>query len=444
MKSITVCPSRWDELERNTIERGLPFFPTKASSRAVLLLHECGHIVFRSDTRKGTREHMLWVEACDNAINEFVVDVFRMPPFNYRGDKLDKLEAAMNATGSYQKRFHGMTAEEIYEILKKERDDKQKAQKDPSQKQKPGEPPPEGGDPQPGEGDPEEQEGEGDPSEQPGEGDESEGGDDGSGGSGNGTDISEMFGNDFGDAIPESGIPDDLGELVENAMKDYAERHGDKLHSPNGSATTRELSEAAKKPPVLLSEILRKIRDVVQEVSYSYRRVGKNDTWGMRQGLQMRMPAPSNTPSSIVKELCIVVDASGSMSDEELACANRIINDAFKHVRSHKVRRLVFTSSVVEDVDLTPITKAPIHHTGGTCISSIIDYMEKPTLNQDVKRNNKPIKPSAIILITDGYDSPDSIKRFESWKHLGRLRTILIKNPNGVFPGVVFHADVVG
>lgn len=452
-KSITVIPSKWDEIRACTTERKLPWFPTEACARAVLLLHEAGHIVFRSKSRKGRRDHMLWVMATDYAINDFIVDVFQMPPFNYRGDKLAQLEAALAATGCYDKRFHGLSAEEIYEILKQEQGQKQPSQQ-PQQQQGGNQPqqPSSGGssgeeseDSQtPSQGD-----GEGD-SEEDQDGDEDpssdEGGEGGSGSDGDGqegSDIRSMFGDDFGENIPESDIPEDIQQLIENTLTNYAERHGEKLHSPKGSCSSREVEAAAKKPPIPLSTVLKRIRDTVPQHEYNYRNIGRNDMWHIRQGGRTRLPSAAPSPSDLLRELVIVIDASGSMSEEELTNANRIVTDAFKHVKSHKIRRLVFTTVVVDDQELTPQSKAPIRHTGGTCISSIIDYMDNPTKNPDPKKNGKPIKPSAIILITDAMDSESSIKRFEKWRHLQRLRTIIVKSPGANFPGVTFHVDVI-
>lgn len=430
-RSIMVVPSKWDEMRQNTLDRGLPWFPTEAVGRAVLLCHEIGHIIFRSESRMGGREAELWNQATDFAINEFVVGIFQAPPFNYRGDKLSKLEAAMSAAGCYDKKYFGKTAEEIYDLLKQERDKNNKG------KGKQGAQGAGGG--QSGQG----QRGAGPQGQQPSKGKGQGQGQQPGQGQG-GKDITNMHdGKDFGGGVPDSGTPKDLGELIDNELQDYVRKNQDKMHNPNGNYTCREMNEAAKKPPVPLSEILKKIRDVIPESHYDYRRVGKNDAWQTMHGLSTRLPSSSPSPGTKVREIVVVIDASGSMSDTELACANRLVMEAFKHVKGHKVRRIVFTTQVVQDDELTPETKAPIHHTGGTHIASIIPYFDNPTLNPKAKNNQKPINPSVVILLTDACDSEDSIRQFEKWKHLSKLRTIILRNPHGDFPGVNWHCDTI-
>lgn len=417
-RSIMIVPSKWDEMRQNTNERGLPWFPTEAVGRAVLMCHEIGHIIFRSESRMNHREADLWNQATDFAINEFVVGIFQAPPFNYRGDKLSKLEAAMSAAGCYDKKYFGKTAEEIYDLLKQERD---KNNKGKGKRGAQGAGGGQGGQGQPGAGQQGQQPGKGKgQGQQPGQGQ-------------GGNDITNMHdGKDFGSGVPDSGTPKDLGELIDNELQDYVRKNQEKMHNPNGNCTCREMNEAAKKPPVKLSDVLRKLRDAAGKYDYNYRRIGKNDMWHQRMGNNVRLPAPIRSEADSCKCLIICVDASGSMSDDELKMANRLLQDAFAQTKNREVRRIVFTSKVVENQVFKPGMPAPIHHTGGTYISSIIDEIDKEKL-----------KPSAIILITDAYSSDSDIKRFENWRYLTRLRTVIVKNPGGDFPGVTYHADVI-
>jgi len=449
-KSITLCPSKWEEIRNNTIEQGKAWFPSEACGRAVLILHELIHIISKHPDRIGHRIEKKWITACDIVDNEMVVDILKLPPFHFKGDKLDKLEAAIAASGTYDKQYHGLAAEEVYALLP---DDPEGPGKNPNQppqqgqgkgqgeggqsgekpQEQPQQPPQEGEGEGAGEGQGEGQEGSGD---QPGEGNgDGEGEGSGGEGEGGGDDVSDMFGEDFGGGVPKSDVPEDMGELVENALKDYMERHGKKLHSRNGSAMSREMDEAAKKPVISLSEVLRKIRDTVPQKEYSYRNIGRNDMWMARMGMSLRMPSATPSKSDILRELVICIDASGSMSPEELKAANRIVLDAFKHVKGHKIRRIVFTSKIEEDVIVTEQEIPPIVWTGGTRIDSIIDEFEK-----------EKIKPSAVILITDAEDSEECKKRFESWKHLSKLRTIITKGYGGKhasFPGITFNVDKI-
>ena len=404
-KSITICPEMWDELMENTKQRGLPIFPTPACGRAVLVLHELLHIVNRHKEREGHRDHKLWIQACDYVVNEMVVDFLRMPPFNYRGDKLKQLEGALSATGLLDPKYYGKTAEEVYAAL-----EEQQEQQDKNGKPKAGG--------QPGQGAPDPN---GQPSDEDGEGD----------GDGEGGDISDMFGDDFGNDVPDSGIPKDLGELVQNALKDYSDRNSKKMHSPNGQGS-RDCAEAAKKPPVRLEDVLRKLCDTSSEVQYAYTRPGKNDAWLLRTHGNVRMPSPRPAAATKLKTLCLCVDSSGSMSNAELAIANRLLLEAFKHVKGREVRRIIFTTKVVENEVVRPDMIPPIKHSGGTRISSIIDEILE-----------KKINPSAIILLTDAESSEEDIKRFETFKFLNKMRTVIIRNPGAKFPGVCYHCDTI-
>jgi predicted metal-dependent peptidase len=121
------------------------------------------------------------------------------------------------------------------------------------------------------------------------------------------------------------------------------------------------------------------------------------------------------------------------MSQSELKAANRIFLDAFKHVKSHKIRRIIVTDRVCENIIVKQTDGVPpIRHTGGTYLASIIEELDKDR-----------VKPSVVILITDGFDMHDSMEKMARWKHVSKLRTILVRNPNGTYPGINFHCDEI-
>ena len=70
-------------------------------------LHELLHVVFMHSQRKGSRNHFLWCIACDYAVNSVLIDEMKMEP----PEELPCL---------YDKRFSGLPAEKIYELLLEE------------------------------------------------------------------------------------------------------------------------------------------------------------------------------------------------------------------------------------------------------------------------------------------------------------------------------------
>ena len=70
-------------------------------------LHELLHVVFMHSQRKGSRNYHLWCIACDYAVNSVLIDEMKMKP----PEELSYL---------YDRRFSGLPAEKIYELLLEE------------------------------------------------------------------------------------------------------------------------------------------------------------------------------------------------------------------------------------------------------------------------------------------------------------------------------------
>lgn len=80
------------------------FLELTPEERVFLMIHETMHIAYMHAGRRGSRDPALWNAACDYVINQQLVDAkFVMPK-----------------VGLLDKRFKGMSAEEVYEILKDE------------------------------------------------------------------------------------------------------------------------------------------------------------------------------------------------------------------------------------------------------------------------------------------------------------------------------------
>ena len=498
-KAIQVNPDLWNVMcdMAHHPEATDPWFPTDNAGMAYMTLRSCLQMVLKYDQRRGFRDRKIWAEAVDNITNQMLVDIFKMEPFNYKQgtDKHRQLQDVLSSTGRYDPRFFQQTVEQAYAILELERekesdedppeggegpegkgkpndesgkgkgkskkDDKKDEDKDDQGKPEKGE-----GEGQPGEGQgggeqdqedsgqnpnpqpaggagaDEQEQGEHEPESGEGDGDEEEDGegegddDDDDQGGAEAPSPQNMMGDDLGDGVPDSGINDDLGQLVDNACADYLERHGEKL-AGTGSAAAREVKLAKEKPKVTLTQVLKKIRDVLPGSQWSYRKPSRSDMAYFRKtGKRTRMPSSTPDPSDLVRELVIVIDFSASMDEPEIKKALNIFRHAFKHTgKGRKIRVIGFTTHVVFDDEFTEHTadKVRVGFSGGTNIFSAMQYID-----------DQKIRPSAIILCTDAECSTlDLIRR---WHYLPRLRTILIRASawgKAAMPGIVFDCDEI-
>ena len=381
----------------------------------------------------------------DIATNNMLVDTMTLAPFNYHGDKMTQYKKALAASGTFDERFRGKNTDEIYELIcAEEPEEEEPPTGDPGESgtaTNEGTPTPAGGGD--GESEDEDDDGQGN-GESEEDGEEQEQGT-GSGGQG-GTQKPptpppapppKPLDGDLADDL-DSGVPDDVEELIDNAMQDYLDRNAQ--YAPAGSSLAREMAEAKKKPPILMSQVLKKIRDVISGMVFDYRKPSRNDAFAVMLGSEGRMPSYHADPSDKLRELVVALDFSGSMGENERQTAFSLVRDAFKNVK-REIRLLVFTDHVVQDEVVTSSTVLTSGHSGGTCIASIIGYMDNPTICSDPSKNGRKIKPSAIVIVTDAVD-PGSMPLLERWRYKNRMRNIVIgtKLP---MPGLTFYVDCV-
>lgn len=82
------------------------------------LIHEILHVLLQHDKRRGSREHEVWNEACDYALNPIIHSESRFgktiqPPSAFTDGKWDYSKPII----LYDEKFDGMRAEDIYDIL---------------------------------------------------------------------------------------------------------------------------------------------------------------------------------------------------------------------------------------------------------------------------------------------------------------------------------------
>lgn len=88
------------------------FAKLKVDGIIFVLAHEVLHILLKHRLRMGTRLPRMWNHACDYVINRLLIE-----------GKVGKMPEGKEA-GLYDRRFDGMSEEKIYEILKREQEQK--------------------------------------------------------------------------------------------------------------------------------------------------------------------------------------------------------------------------------------------------------------------------------------------------------------------------------
>lgn len=292
-------------------------------------------------------------QACDYVINLKIVDEFGETRME-NGDLFIKPFDWI----LIDERFRGMSARQVFDILKKEKSDE-----------------PQGGN--------------------------------GGGGDGQGNNQGEGDGKDSGDTQPQRGgkpnrpmdthdwdgakaIPEDEAKTLEREI-DEAIRQGALVAGKLGSGGMRDLGNILQ-PKIDWRQVL---RDFITATC-----AGKDfSTW--RRPNRRFIASDIYMPSSIsehVEELVLAIDTSGSIGRRELANFLGEVKCVAEVVKPNRVRVLYWDTKIVADelyegdavTDLIRSTKPA--GGGGTDINCVCDYLA----------SNK-VKPQAVIVLTDGY-----------------------------------------
>jgi predicted metal-dependent peptidase len=292
-------------------------------------------------------------QACDYVINLKIVDEFGETRME-NGDLFIKPFDWI----LIDERFRGMSARQVFDILKKEKPDE-----------------PQGGN--------------------------------GGGGDGQGNNQGEGDGKDSGDTQPQRGgkpnrpmdthdwdgakaIPEDEAKTLEREI-DEAIRQGALVAGKLGSGGMRDLGNILQ-PKIDWRQVL---RDFITATC-----AGKDfSTW--RRPNRRFIASDIYMPSSIsehVEELVLAIDTSGSIGRRELANFLGEVKCVAEVVKPNRVRVLYWDTKIVADelyegdavTDLIRSTKPA--GGGGTDINCVCDYLA----------SNK-VKPQAVIVLTDGY-----------------------------------------
>lgn len=251
MRSIFYNPAFFDELSVDEI--------------IGVLAHEVMHIVLEHGLRRQGRDPRLWNYACDYAINPILIDCgFKLP-----------------AGGLFDRRFFGMSAEAIYDILEKEQTARKKQ-----------------GQGQPGQGQP------GDLPDVPGLG----------------SDLLE----------PVSASPEEAAKLREEVRNKVVQAATMGRLAGNMPASLQRAIDEVIHPPVPWQDILRPMmRSVVKH----------DESWSRRNRRFSSVYLPSQHSERIAR-IVVIGDTSGSITGDDLKRIGGSIIDIAEEVQPEQIHVL--------------------------------------------------------------------------------------------------------
>ena len=323
LKPVEVSQSRCDTMA--TDGKNIFYFPEwvlgcNEEELQGVLVHESLHVVYEHMIRRGNRHPKVWNIACDYVINAYLVY---------------DLGYTLPNGGCLDYKYHGMNAEEVYQILVKDEDALQDAIDQINQQNPQGE----------NSDDDEETSDTGQGNNISDDSDESDSDESDQDGESNG----EATGSDTGETTFDS-IPSAIGEVWDATTEDgepmndaemqelkgeiqRAVSMADKLHgmSEGGTSSGQGLAEANQDVSVDWKEELSNLLQSVVASDYSWSRLNRNHSW---RGINL----PSKVRSPQGGELAIAIDTSGSVSQHELNMFATEIQAMAEECRLEKIR----------------------------------------------------------------------------------------------------------
>lgn len=330
------CPTAYTDMIKIAYN---PLFIDSLESDVVMfvLVHEALHVMLKHGLRRGHRNPKGWNFACDYAINYQL----KQAGFTLWKDCL------------YDKRFADMGAEQIYDILKGEADERKDKGKDKGKGKQPG---PDG---QPG-----------------GQGQGSDPFDeDGWSNAGTGMD---------GDVHePENMGPAEKAKIEQEINQRTAQAATMGRLAGKLPAGMDRLIDGILNPPLPWYELL---RDYLNRVSHD------DENWNRRNRRISHCYLPRRWSESM-GEIIVIGDTSGSMGDDVFAQTGAEINEFIETVKPERTRVIWAddTDCALEEI-FEPGDEVVLHPKGGGGTD-----MRKPLLHVE------QFDPIVVILITDGY-----------------------------------------
>lgn len=297
-----------------------------------VLAHEVLHIALEHGLRRGGRDPRLWNVACDYAINLILIECgFKLP-----------------AGGLYDKKYAGMSAEQIYALLEKQRqDDKGK------------------GKPQSGSG----QSGDG----KPGNGQ--------SGGQGPSED--DLFGGLGQDLIePSFADPAEATKLRDEVRAKIVQATMMGRMAGNTPAGLLRAMDDLIYPPVPWQELLRPMMTQM---------VKSDENWSRRNRRFFDVYLP-NVQTTRIGTVVVIGDTSGSITNDDLKVIGGSVVDIAEDVTPEKIHVLWADSCVAGEQEFDRGDTIELKPKGGGGTDMRVPLARAAEL-----------EPDAVILITDGY-----------------------------------------
>jgi len=366
-----------------------------------VIIHEIMHNANFHFARQSTRDHNLWNQAADFAINIQIDDMRKdmntnvlSPP---KGILLDD-------------KYRGMMAEVIYDLLEKEQQGKPKP--------KPGQGQGQPGQGQPGQGQP----GQGQPG-QPGQGKPGQGqgqpgvppGDIRSPGSLDGVGKTIYEGNkELDDAKTEEELEKKWQDIRNNAAVKNA---------GSGSSSLDRWLRKANKPKINWRQELKKfVAQVFDELDYAYS--NKRFIWQ-----DMHLPGPKEVDTSSYEHVVIAIDTSGSINDDTLSKFSTEMMKLFKTYSIHDCTVIWCDSNIPKNgvqtfkiADKTfKLDKLHPVGGGGTSFKPPFEWIQKNL----IKRGKIP---AFVIYFTDAYGEAPSPGEYAIRTYGNRVLWVITEN----------------
>ncbi len=334
------------------------------------ICHEILHCAYNHFLRKGTRDPKIWNRAADYAINQIIAR--------------DKKMGEIRKTWLFHEMFNGMAAEEIYNILMEMKDDGN-----------------------------------------------------GNGGSGNmpkgGTldhhDLPQQ--GEYDDDEDADEFPDYTQEELEEFMESFKDAMISAASADGAPPEIRAMVQEYKEPKIdWRSKLNRTLRSLIKnDVTYMS---PSRRSWS--NGIGYGMPIFPGLKPDVDIDICIALDASGSISSEMLRDFLSEVYGITQQFSQFKMRILTFDTSVYEVHDYTngqeeQILSYPVKGGGGTLFTAVWDFMKEDEYC-----------PKQLVMFTDG-------EPWGSWGDKDYCETLFIvhSNPKVEAPfGVTVHYELEG
>ncbi|AFC21661.1 HNH endonuclease [Cronobacter phage vB_CsaM_GAP32] len=344
------------------------------SNLIAAICHEILHCAYNHFLRKGTRDRLLWNKAADYAINQII--------------NRDKKMGEIRKTWLFDPRFEGMPAEEIYNILIKEQE--------------------EGG----------------------------------SGSSSGGSSSKSKGGTLDHHDIPQQGDPSDEDdestefpghsqEELEEFMEAFKDAMISAAMAEGAPKEIRAMIQEYKEPKIdWRSKLNRTLRSLIKnDVTYM---MPSRRSWS--RGIGYGMPIFPGLKPDVDIDICVALDASGSISTEMLRDFLSEVYGITQQFSQFKLRILTFDTSVYEVHDYVngqeeQILSYPVIGGGGTLFTAVWDFMKK-----------EEYCPKQLVMFTDG-------EPWGSWgdEHYCDTLFVVHSNPKVDAPfGVTVHYELEG